>query len=287
MKKIALLLLLVITPLLAQDDPFYPFSVSGSYLGVGEAKFHTTDVEGQKLRYTQVDGAFTFIYPFNPVCGLLFGAAYIGSDVDWKENPDFNETRFNYINFSVGGFTKSYDRWLWTGTAGIFIDTEEFDLHDYAIYQGVLQGKYELNDWTIINFGFIFEAGLNQEHIWPIIGFELFPSENWRLNVVYPMNLKYEYFIWPELSVAASVRIIRNLHRVKDTEPLPKGIFEYQTWGGELDLLYNPFAGFFIKGFAGSTFRGDLKVTDRSYNNAVHYKFDGSFFGGGTVSWNF
>ncbi len=272
----------------SEEDPFYPFSVIATYVGVDKADFRSSSFGGQHIRYHQTDIAFTYIHPFTPYCGMLFGAAYVGTGVDWKENPDFNETDFGYVNFSVGGFTRSFPQWVWTATAGIFIDTEEFDLSDYSIYQGVLQGKYELNDWVIFDLGFILELGLNKEKIWPILGFELFPCDSWKLSAVYPANIRFEYFLHPKITTAAYIRFLRNRHRVASDEPLPKGIFEYQNWGAELELIYRPLKCISFKGFGGSTFGGgDLKVTDRKDHNARHYKFNGSFYGGATAAWTF
>ncbi len=299
MKKILLSLFLVPFIVFAQewDDelfqtentppPFYPFSISGSYLNVCEASFRTPGFDDSNLKYAQWETALAYTHPFSPVCGLIFGAGWVGTEVDMKNNPEFNETIFNYINFSVGFFTKAFSDWTWTATIAIFLDAEELSLVDYTLYQGVLWGRYNVCKFVELDFGLIIEAGLNKEKVWPIIGFIYTPCDKWHLNVVYPINISLEYDIIECFSAAASIRFLRNRHRVKDDEPNSQGIFEYETAGGEFDLTYRPFKWAMVKGFAGSTFGGDLKVSDRNDKNSTHYKFNGSFYAGASAVLSF
>ncbi len=267
--------------------PHNPFSVSGQYLAVSKASFRSPDVKNSNLRYRQADAAFAYTHPFSEYCGLIFGAGWVGTEVDMKDNPDFHETNFNYVNFSIGGFTKACTDWTWTLTLAAFLDTEEFSFNDYALYQGVLWGKYEFCKWIELDFGLILEAGLYKEKVWPIIGFIYVPWENWRINAVYPINVAIEYEWSRYLKVAGSIRFLRNRHRVQKEEPNSQGIFEYHTSGAELDLICSPIERLSIKGFAGHTFDGDLKITDRNDHNAHHFKFNGSFYAGASAVFSF
>lgn len=292
MKKFLIILFLIPTLLGAQEEednlnyplfelensppPFYPFSLSGQYLSVNKTSFRTPGFENSNLVYRQTDAAFAFTHPFCQYCGLIFGSGWVGTEVDMKDNPEFNETHFNYVNFSVGGFTKAFPDWTWTLTVAAFLDTEQFSFSDYALYQGVLWGKYDFCKWVELDFGLILEWGLKKEKVWPILGFIYTPNENWRLYAVYPINIALEYEWSSCWKVAGSVRFLRNRHRVKKDEPNSQGIFEYRTTGAEFDLIFSPFEWFSVKGFAGSTFNGDFEVTDRNDHNSRHYKFKGS-----------
>ncbi len=267
--------------------PFFPFSVSGDYIDVSRATLRTPGQRGKELRYRQWDIAYAYTHPFSPVYGLIFGAGWVGSEVSMQDNPEFKETIFNYVNFSVGGFTNAFNNWTWTLTLGIFLDSEVFSLLDYSLYQGVLWGKYNLCSALDFNCGLITEIGLNKEKIWPIFGFTFTPSPDWRLNAVYPINMSLEYDFLSCWTAAASIRLLRNRHRVQENEPNPRGIFEYHTWGGEFDLIFSPFDWFSIKGFAGSTADGDLKVTNRNDKHGTHFKFRGSFYTGANAILSF
>lgn len=284
------LLLLLLTPTLifGQTDeggyptppPFYPFSVSGHYLAVQKAHFRTPGFEDKWMRYKEGGAAFSYTHPFNELCGLIFGTGWVGTVVDMEDNPAFHDTFFNYVNFSVGGFTKVFPDWTWTLTAAAFLDTESFSFADYALYQGVLWGQYAFCKWLELDCGLILECGLDRDKVWPIIGFVFKPWDKWRLNAVYPINLALEYEWTRCLTLAGSIRFLRNRHRVDQDEPDPQGIFEYRDIGAEFDLTFSPFTWGSAKGFIGKTFDGDLKITDRNYHNAIHYKFVGSYYAG-------
>lgn len=263
--------------------PFYPFSLSGQYVDVQKATFRTPGLEGRTLRYRQWDAAFAYTHPFCEYWGLIFGAGWVGTEVDMTENPEFSQTLFNYVNFSVGGFTKAFPDWTWTLTFAAFLDVEEFSFADYALYQTVLWGKYDFCKWLELDFGLILELGLYKEKVWPIIGFVFLPWENWRINAVYPINVSIEYEWSSCWTLAGSIRFLRNRHRVSKEEMNSQGIFEYETAGAEFDLIFSPFKWASVKGFAGRTFQGDLKVTDRNDNNSHHYKFNGSFYAGASA----
>lgn len=263
--------------------PSYPFSVSGGYLPVSRTHFRTPGFEDKTLIYKQWDLAFAATYPCNDIAGFIFGAGWIGTEVKMQDNPAFHETNFNYINLSFGGFTRAFTDWTWTVTVAAFLDTEVFSLIDYTLYQGVLWGRYNLCKWLELDFGFILEVGLKKEKMWPIFGFVYTPLPNLRLNAVYPINISLQYDFLTYWTVAGSVRFLRNRHRVTEDNPNSQGIFEYRDTGAEFDLTFRPFDWFFIKGFVGSTFDGDLKVTNRNDKNAVHFKFNGSFYSGASA----
>lgn len=267
---------------LPSPPPFYPFSIGGSYTNVAPAKFYSpSGVKGEKIKYEQYDANFTFTRPFSEICGLIFAAGWVGTEVNWAENPDFNETRFNYVDLSIGGFTKAFNRWTWTLTLSAFLDTAEFSLVDYTLYQGLLWGKYKMwCDKLELDFGFLLEAGLNKDKIWPILGFIYTPCERLRLHAVYPIDMILEYDVTKTWMIAGAIRILRNRHRVKNDEPLPRAVFQYQSWGGEFDLQYQPWKRLFIRGYVGSTFGGELKIGNHDDKHANHFKFDPSLYGG-------
>lgn len=263
-------------------SPVYPFSVSGDAIYVSSAKFHSpSSVEDEGLLYVQNDVAFAYTSACNTICGLIFGAGYINTEVNWKQNPDFHQKYFNYVNLSAGVYSNAFPDWFWSLVGNMLIDTEVLSLSEYTLYQIVLQGKYSCWEGLSLTGGFILELGLSKEKIWPIIGFVVAPCpDQWKLSFVYPIDISFDYFFSKIWSAGASIRFLRNRHRVKETEPLPQGIFEYRSTGGEFDLTFAPFRQFSVSGFAGYDFGGDLKITNSNNKDATHYKFDGSFYAG-------
>ena len=260
--------------------PFSPFALSGSYLRVSPAHFRTTGLTDQKLIFQQREISFSYKNPCSPVWGFLFGAGWESTEVDMQENPEFNEKNFNYINGLVGGYTTAFPNWLWKFTFSGFIDIDERSLVDNTLYQGVLWGKYDISPCIELDFGFIAEGGLRRTKVWPIIGFIYVISKRFTLSSIFPIDMSINYSITKCLIASASLRFLRNRHRLKETEPNPQGIFEYQTTGAEFQLTYAPKLCFSITGFAGSTTNGDLKISDRKNKHATHFKFKGSSYAG-------
>jgi hypothetical protein len=266
---------------------FRAFGLNGTYLNVQPATFRTEDLPGKYLRYIQSDAAFSYTYPCTPEYGFILGAGWVGTEVDMQNNPQFDETNFNYVTFSLGGFSSSWCHWLWTATFSMLLDTQQINLSEYALYQGVLWGKYTLNPSLEFDIGVIAEIGLNKEKVWPIIGFIYNYNSCLSLHAVFPLDMTLQYDMYDWLTIAGSIRFLRNRHRVSDDNPNPQAIFEYRTTGVEFDLTYTPFEYLSVKGFVGSTLNGDFKVTNKNNHHAVHYKFNGSMYAGitGQVSY--
>lgn len=263
-----------------ESEPFYPFGINGTCLGVADATFRTPDIKGEQLRYRQGNAGFAYTQPCNTVWGLIFGAGYVGTEVKWQQNPYFDQTHFSYVNLAFGGFTKAMPGWTWTLTETAFIDTAVLDLSDYALYQTVLWGKYDFLECLSFDAGFILEVGLNKGKMWPLIGFEYHPHDDWRVSAVFPLDVSIEYDAFSFVTLAGSLRFLRDRHRVGDDEPLPMGIYEYHVTGAEFDLILTPWEFILIKGFIGRTFQGDLKITDRNNHHATHCKFNAAPYAG-------
>lgn len=298
MKRLLLFLLLPLTLCAHEWDnvvfntendpsPCFPFTVSGSYFDVKKTHFRTPGFTDKDLKYRQWEAAYAYTHPITPCSGLIFGAGWIGTEVAMEDNPSFDQTIFNYVNLSLAGYTKAFPDWIWTLSFATYLDTEVFSLIDYTLYQGVLWGKYDLCKWLELDFGVIVEVGLKRDKVWPIVGFIYLPSDNWKISTVYPINISVEYAVNPCLTAGVEIRFFRNRHRVKQTEPLSQAIFEYRTAGAEFDLTYSPIKDFFVTGFAGSTFNGNLKIGNRNDHHATHFKFNGSFYGGVSALYSF
>ena len=298
MKKTLLLLLLLPLTLIAQevddaifklenDPPFFPCSFAASYVDVNKTHVTSHDFEGKELIFRQWETAGVHIHPLSPVCGLTFGAGWVGAELNLENNTDFHQIIFNYLNLLVGGYTSAFSDWLWKASVGAYLDTEEYSLIDYTLYQGVIWGKYAFSRPLELDFGFIVEWGLSRNKVWPLIGFIYVPSPRWQINAVFPVDLSIDYTVCECLEASASLRFLRSRHRVQQNEPNSQGIFEYHATGAEFDLTYAPFIRFCVTGFLGSTLGGDLKISDRNDENANHLKFDGSFYAGVTALLSF
>lgn len=284
MKKNFFVLLFCLTPLFAGDPacepPPLPIGMSGTYLRVFPARLRDPEFEGEHLSYFQTNAAYAYTHACNPYCGWIFGAGYVGTELDWKENPFFDEKFFSYVNFNLGGYTKATPDWTWVLTGTMFMDTAVLDLRNYALYQVVLHGKYFFSPCVAFDVGFLIEAGLKRGKAWPILGIEYDPTDRFSLHLVYPFDISVSYDIFPMLTIAGSLRFLRDRHRTLEINPLPMGIYEYETTGYECDLTFSPFENLAITAFAGSTFNGRIKITNQNNHHPSFIKFTGSFYSG-------
>lgn len=265
----------------AKPPPYLPLSLSGSYLQVSRARFTSPNyVAGEKLIYKQFDSAVAYTHELNDTYGLIFGGAWVGTVVNWKQNPAFTETDFNYINLSLGGYASWFNCFTLIGTFGIFIDTAHFSLIDYTLYQPLLQAKYTIFEHFELDLGVIAEAGLDRLEMWPIAGFNYVPQDtNWRIHAVYPINMDFEFDVNPCTTVATGLRFLRNRHRVGDSNPLPQSIFQYKSWGFEFDLNYHPYDFCSFRGAIGTTLFGSLRIANRVNEDPNYYKFENTLYG--------
>lgn len=266
---------------------FFPISLEAGYYSVGKATFRSEEFEKHHLFFTQAEASFGFTCPLSINWGLIFGAGWVGNEVRMTENPEFHQTHFGYTTFSIGTFTRIYPKWIWSAYFELSIDNERLDLGNYALYDNVLWGKYTPSEYLDFTFGMIIEIGLNKTQSWPIIGFGYAPFDCLRMSFVYPTDISIDLEITPSLTASGAVRFLRSRHRVGAEEPNPMAIFEYRTAGLEFDLTYAPLDWFWINGFAGKTGKGDFKVTNSNNKHGTHFKFNGSFYAGGSAEIKF
>jgi hypothetical protein len=293
LKKLCLFLALIPTLLFSYDEyeamfdipadppPYFPLSLSGSYLQVSRARFtEPTNVEGDKLIYKQFDTAVGYTHPITDCYGLIFGSGWVGTVVDWINNPLFDETDFNYINLSGGIYSDWLDPITLILTAGVFFDTAHFSLMNYTLFQPLVQAKYHATQSLEVDLGVICEIGLDRNEYWPIVGFNYIPENtNWRIHAVYPINIDVEFDVNECLTAAGAIRFLRNRHRVGDDNPLPQAVFQYKSWGGEFNLNYHPYSWVNIMGAVGTTLSGRLRVANRNNEDASVYQFENTLYG--------
>lgn len=275
--KYLFLFLLPLFSLHAQD--FHPFGFTTTTLNVDKTSVYNP--QNHNLSYFQSDAAFTFTYPWNRF-GLMLGSSWVGTNVALEDNPEFNETFFNYLSFSLGGFSQ-FTHWLWTLNLTVNLDMATISLNNYALYQGVLWGRYNATSWLELDIGVILELGLNKKQAWPIIGFCLTPCPWARLHMIYPVDISLEVDLCRQLTLAGSIQFLRNRHRTLPINPNSMCIFEYLATGAEFDAILTLTNSLEITGFFGHTFDGHLKISDSNNKHPTYYKFRGSFYFGGSA----
>lgn len=259
---------------------------------ISKSRFTTPENAGQKIGFAEADIFLSYTRLLNSCEGIGIGVGYSYTNIDWDQNPFFDQESFNDITFSLDGFTKRFRCWDWKGSVSVDMQTTDFGNNDYNMYNMLVWGRYEFCNRYIDNLGLhigvVGRTGLEQTIAWPILGFDFRLRRNWKVNLIYPVNMSLVYTISDNWSLALAGRIWNSRHRISKHENLPKGIFEYRNTGAEIALNYecSNFANATIH--VGSTLgSGDLKIVNSRNHTIRHNKFHASAYVGGAFNLKF
>jgi len=266
-----------------------PYQVQAFYDYIGKAKIDEDDFSEGRVgfREGEIEGSMVVYYQpcFEEVINVSLG--YINTDLDWSENPWFDQNIFDTLNLSVGGITKRVDNWLWQAQLSANFDIKHFDFSDYVTYDLLLWGRYDWCSNFGVHFGFLAQTGMRVDRVYPIIGFDWQYDCNWKFNVIFPMNISAVYTVNENWNVLVGTRFFDSRHRAGPDEVLPRAIFTYRSVGLEGGVNYvweewlkaNVHAGYIVD--------AELKIADRQYHHRHHYALDGSGYVGGEVTVSF
>ena len=262
------------------------WEVHASYLGTGKAEIDEPGKENEEISFSQTVGKASYTHVLDDDSGIVFDVGYTSTEVNWDENPSFSEKTFSYLNLQVGGYSLKIPNWLWRGAIGTDVDAEELSFNRYALYKGTMWGRYALSDLFGLHIGFTGTSGLRRDKVYPILGVDYAPSSKWKLSFIFPVDISANYSIDDNWSVAASARTFRVRHRLSQKETTSRGIFDYRSFGGDLSLNYLV-GSFLAKAYVGTTYSGDLKVADPKGRDPLFYKFNGTFYLGSNLTYQF
>lgn len=263
------------------------FELKSSIDVTGQGKINSSPFKGEHIRFGEGQVCAYYTFPCYRATAISVGAGYSETAVIWKRNPFFRETHYNNFLLSLNAYSEAICDWIWQGGFSIAVDSDEWNWSDYALYTTTLWGRYNYQENLGIHIGFIEQSGIRKDRMFPIIGVDFTMWEDWKVNLVYPVNMSLVYNMTDELSIALAGRIFNSRHRVGENEPLPRGIFEYRNVGAELGLSYSP--GVFANAnvHVGSALGGDLKVTNKNNHNATHVKFNNTLYIGGLLEFKY
>lgn len=248
----------------ASLDSSGPFTIEANYDWIGQSKFTSKRLRHDHIRFNEGQAEAGMVFYYDKECreGARFDLNYTFTNLDWKENPNFHESHFNTIGFSLGFLTNRLCRWLWKAQVRLNIDADHFNFNEYSTWDILFWGRYEYIEDVHIHLGFVALTGMKIDRIYPILGFDWRFAEYWKLNLVFPMNLSLKYCISQSWTASLAARFFDSRHRAGEHEPLPQSIWEYRNSGLELaiDYLWDPYLKVNLHG--GTTFGGDAAHSD-------------------------
>lgn len=272
---------------ISQPENAYPWQISSQGDWVANAK-----IDGKHKR-----GHFNFAEVTNELMGVVYynrnfreGATIaLGYDYtlfDWNKNRKFNQTGFNTAYFGCDLFTERLHNWKWLGEFGLNLDIDHFEF-DYATYDITLWGKYQFRPDIGFHIGFIDLAGIDINMFYPIIGIDWEISKQWKLNLVFPVNVSLFYSLNKEWSFSIAGRFFNSRHRVGWHEHLKKAVFEYRSVGIEAAANYAYNSIVTANLHAGATVWGRFKIANRHNDHAHHFNLKSAPYIGGEINIRF
>lgn len=265
-----------------------PFSIKLSGDATGQAKFEKKGFAHQRLQYSELEADVSAVFYYEPCYdeGLIISTGFNLTRLDWEHNLFFDQQRFHTANLSFAAFSHRLTGWDWRAQASFNIDTDHFNF-EYTFYNFLLWGRYAYCDTIGLHTGVIVETGMRIDHVYPIIGFDWQFFPDWKLSLVYPVNIALVYSYNPCWSAALAMRFFDSRHRVGENEPLSRGLFVYTNDGIELAINYDCGSWLHANVHAGSTFGGQIKVANSDYKHSHRFDIRSTGYIGGELEVRF
>lgn len=265
-----------------------PFSYNTYIDAIGSAKIERGNFKGDKVHFAEAEGEAGMVVYYCPAYseGARIAVGYTATYLKWSENPWFDQNHFNTVSVSLSAFSKRLDRWFWRTQLTVNMDADEWT-GSYTSYDILLWGRYAYWENVGIHLGFLAETGLRLDRVYPIIGFDWQISRDWKLNLVYPVNMSLIYSLTPTWGLAIAGRFFNSRFRVHHDEIFRKALVRYTNVGAEFAIKYethNVTANI----HAGSTFSGGkYRVADRKNHHAQNYKLQAAGYVGAEMDISF
>jgi hypothetical protein len=265
----------------------YPYNFNIYVDSIGNAKIKKGDYKGDKVRFKAVEaelGMFFYECPaYSEAANVAIG--YTGTYLHWSENPWFDQDRFHTVTFTLGGASKRLRDWFWRGQIDINYDTSGGSVSSqYFYYDLLLWGRYEYCKQIGFHVGLIAQTGMNLDRVYPILGADWQMSKNWKLNLVFPVNVSLEYALNDQWGLALAGRNFDIRHRAKKDEG--KSLIRYQNIGAEFAIRYN--ANLLTANIhAGTTLGGRCRISNYRNHDPHHYRLRPSGYFGGEIDVKF
>jgi hypothetical protein len=289
--------------LLADDDPYFdtndysaeelpsesklqPFNLSSKVDVVSPSKIREGFYEGDEVTYRQASGTGSAVFYYCPAYteGANVAVTYTSTYIKWDQNPWFDQDHFNMLTLSVGGFTQRACRWLWQTQVSINMDMDKWDLGHYANYDLLLWGRYTYCEHVGLHIGFLAQTGMRMDRVYPILGADWQMSPNWKLNLVFPVNVSIEYTLTDKWTLALAGRNFD--FRTRASKNDSKNLVRYQNIGAEFVVRYGT-SDISANIHAGSTLGGRLRMATANNHHAHTYKLSPVGYVGGEVNVKF
>ena len=271
------------------DDKGTPFKVDLRGDWIRPVRTKNSPLKGRLLHYYEVQADASGVFYHSPCHKEALGiqVSFNSTQLYWNHNPYYDQKNFNNFGIVLGGVTNRLCGWTWQGSVSANMDTKHINFGDYTTYDLLMWGRYDWRKNIGVHVGFLAWTGLKIDKILPILGFDWSFCDKWRINAIFPINASIVYQYSENFSIAAAGRFFWNRHRIEDSAPLSRGIWEYRNAGVELAVNYSHCNWFSANAHAGYSLGGDVKLSNSRHKSTKKFEFGGSPYVGGEVALKF
>lgn len=264
-----------------------PFSYNTYIDVIAPSKINKGFHKKEEVHFAEAEAELGMVVYYCPEYteGARIAAGFTATYLRWAENPWFDQDHFNTVNFSLTGFTKRVERWFWRSQLTVNVDSKHWDT-EYMSYDILLWGRYDYSKDIGVHLGFLAQTGLRLDRVYPIFGFDWQISRDWKLSLVYPLNISLSYALTRKWSLAIAGRNFNSRFRAHHDEIFPKALVRYTNIGAEFLIKYED-KNITANIHAGSTFDGKYRVANRFNKHARTFHLDSSAYVGAEMDVSF
>lgn len=267
-----------------------PFGFDTHVDYISPSKIERGFFKGDEIHYAEAEAEAGMVVYYCPAYteGLRTSLSFTTTYIRWDNNPWFDQDHFNIVSLNLSGFSKRVDRWFWRSQLSINFDTHQWN-GEYTSYDILLWGRYSYsgcNDDIGIHLGFLAQTGLRLDRVYPIIGFDWRISRDWKLSLVYPVDISLTYSLTHAWSLAVAARFFNSRFRVHHDEIFSKALVRYTNTGAEFAIKYDE-KNISANIHAGATLGGKFRVANRHNNHAHNYDLEPAAYAGAEVDVKF
>lgn len=266
---------------------YHPIHVGGNAIAVGPADVtvRSESVSQGSLTYNKENVYIYALLPINRTSYFFPRVEWNTFSLSWDQNPKFQETRFNYIQFALTFLSTGLDHWRWIARADYNMDTKHFTERKYALFSALLWGTHEIHRKWHFHIGALGYTGFAGQEVYPLIGVDFAPNKKWFFQLVFPVTYSIEYALTSEWRFALKARPLKERFRTDAHQPQPESVFSYSTTGVECNIHYEKFLRLEVELFGGYSFGGAFYIKDQRGNNPLYTDTSGSLYGGASLNW--
>lgn len=134
---------------------------------------------------------------------------------NWNDNLYYSQTQFYEGWLQLGAETKAIENWTWRSLAQVYADV--YDMSSWR-GQGIIWGRYSLNERMGLHIGGYATAGLEYGRILPIVGFDSALPWDMTLRLIFPLefSLMRQHSSSMRYGLAARIFTARNRFTKQD-----------------------------------------------------------------------